>query len=165
MLLQAQDFAGFRLVVRIQDFADGLGRYLLADGVVVIAFVEGLKVEGVDCLGGPETQEVGHLRAEAGDGNIVGDAAHDVLGNPAHAEVAMIVVILLGVSAVADVVRDFRARHLPRIAEAQPLVGLFNLPAVLYFLIEEAELVANAVADGRNIQRGERIHVAGGEAA
>ena len=101
----------------------------------------------------------------AGNRNIVGDAADDVLGNPTHAEVTVLVVILLGMAAGADVMSDFGPGCFPGIAEAQPFVGLLNLPAVLYFLVEEPELVADAVADGGNVQRGERLHVAGGKAA
>ena len=46
------------------------------------------------------------------------------------------------------------------IAEAQPLVGQLHLPAVADRLIEDAELVADAVADGRNVEARERVHVA-----
>ena len=43
---------------------------------------------------------------------------------------------------------------------AQPLVGDFVLPAVADDLIENSEFVADAIADGWNFDRGERIHVA-----
>ena len=49
---------------------------------------------------------------------------------------------------------DFRAHDLPRIAEAEPLVGDLNLPTVANCLIEDSELVANPVADGGNIECG-----------
>ena len=38
---------------------------------------------------------------------------------------------------------------LPRVAEDEPVVGLLDLVAVDEFLLEEAELVVDAVADGR----------------
>jgi hypothetical protein len=41
---------------------------------------------------------------------------------------------------------------------------LLDLPAVLQLLLEDAELVAQPVAHGRDLQRGERVHQAGGEA-
>ena len=44
------------------------------------------------------------------------------------------------------IVGDLRADDFPRIAEAEPLVGDFHLPAILDDLIEDAEFVADAVA-------------------
>ncbi len=54
---------------------------------------------------------------------------------------------------------------LPRIVEHQPVVGLFVLPAVLEALLEHAELVTQAVADGRQLHRRQRVHEARGQAA
>ena len=51
------------------------------------------------------------------------------------------------------------------IAVAQPLVGLLDLPAVDDLLLEDAELVADAVAQRRHFERGQRIDEAGREAA
>jgi len=53
------------------------------------------------------------------------------------------------------------ADDLPGVALLQPLVGDFHLPAVADLLVEDAELVADAVADGRDFERGERIQIAG----
>jgi hypothetical protein len=58
---------------------------------------------------------------------------------------------------------DFRTYDLPGIAEVQPLVRQLNLPPVPDHLIEDAELVSDAVADGRNVQRRQRVHVTGSE--
>ena len=57
----------------------------------------------------------------------------------------------------------FGPRHFPGVAETQPLVRLLDLPAVDDFLLEDAELVADAVADRWNLQRGERIEETRGE--
>jgi len=57
----------------------------------------------------------------------------------------------------------FGALEGPGIAEAEPFVGRLNLPAVTDFLIEDAVLVADAVADGWDLQRRQRIQVTGGE--
>ena len=66
-------------------------------------------------------------------------------------------------AAEQDGVLDLAAHDLPRVAEPQPLVGDLVLKAVADLLIEDPELVADAVADGRDAQRRERVHVAGGE--
>ena len=55
---------------------------------------------------------------------------------------------------------DFRPHDFPGVAEAQPLVRKLDLPAVTNRLIEDAELVADAVANGRDIERRKRVHIA-----
>ena len=62
-------------------------------------------------------------------------------------------------------IRDLRARDFPRVAVLQPFVGDLALPAVADGLIENAELVADAVADRGHFDRRERIHVARREPA
>ena len=60
--------------------------------------------------------------------------------------------------------RPLGPRDLPRVAEAQPLVGLLDLPAVDDLLLEDAELVADAVAERGHLQRRQRVEEAGREA-
>ena len=59
----------------------------------------------------------------------------------------------------------FGALQSPGIAQAEPLVGGFHLPAVANLLVEDAVLVADAVADGGNVEGGKGIHEAGGQTA
>ena len=47
----------------------------------------------------------------------------------------------------------------------EPLVGELDLPAVTDGLIEDPELVADAIADSRHAQRRHRVHVTGGQPA
>ena len=47
----------------------------------------------------------------------------------------------------------------------QPVVGLLDLPAVVDLLVEDAEFVADAIADRRALQGGQRVQIAGGEPA
>ena len=54
-------------------------------------------------------------------------------------------------------------RDVPGRAETQPLVGALDLPAVDDLLLEDAELVADAVAQRRNLERGHRIEKTGRE--
>lgn len=51
-------------------------------------------------------------------------------------------------------------RDLPRVAEAQPVVRLLELPAVLDALLEDAVVVAQAVAVRREADRGHRVEEA-----
>jgi len=41
---------------------------------------------------------------------------------------------------------ESRPAQFPGIAVAQPMIGIFDLPAVLDFLVEDAVLIADAVA-------------------
>ena len=63
-----------------------------------------------------------------------------------------------------DALAGIRRRNLPGIAVFKPLVRTLDLPAVADFLAEDAEFIAQAVADGRHPQRCHRVHVAGREA-
>src|SRR5271165_3740350 len=101
LLLQPQNFSTQRFVIGVEDLAYRLGGDFLVHGVVVIAFIKRLKIERIDRLGGPEPEKVGHVGAIARDGNVVGDAADELSGYPADAEMTVLVVILLGISAGA----------------------------------------------------------------
>ncbi len=72
---------------------------------------------------------------------------------------SLVVGVVLGTAAELHVEGDFRAHDLPGIAEAEPFVGQLDLPAVTNRLIENAELVADAIPDRRDVERGERVHV------
>src|SRR5437660_9546638 len=65
----------------------------------------------------------------------------------------------------ADAIRDFRPLELPGVAEGEPIFRHFLLPAVDDYLLEQAEIVADAVAVSRNLQRRHAVHEAGGEPA
>src|SRR5690606_24842095 len=72
---------------------------------------------------------------------------------------------MLGVSAELDLDGPVGALDLPRIAIAQPGVGVLYLHAIDDALLEDAVLVTDAVADGGNLQRRQRIHEACGQPA
>ena len=155
-----------RLVVRIEHLAQVLGDDLLVDGAVVVAAIEDGEVERLRRFGFPQAQRVRGVDAVAEDRRVVGHAVHDLVPAPsARAVRPCSSVIVLGAAAELHFHRPLRPRDLPGIAEAQPLVGLLHLPAVDDLLLEDAELVADAVADRRDLQRRQRIEEAGGEAA
>ena len=67
-----------------------------------------------------------------------------------------------GLDASEEVDRDhvLGARDLPRVAEAQPVVGLLELPAVHDALLEDAVVVAQPIAVRGQAQRGHRVEEA-----
>jgi hypothetical protein len=92
--------------------------------------------------------------------------ADDVAGvDPVRAEAPVTIGLEHDATAEADGLRVFVPRQLPRIAEVQPVVVLFDLAAAVDALLEHPEVVADTVADGRQLQRRERIHEAGREPA
>ena len=50
LLGEAETFPDLRLVVGVENLADRFGNNLLVDRLVVVADVEGLKIEGLDGL-------------------------------------------------------------------------------------------------------------------
>src|SRR5204863_2543579 len=85
--------------------------------------------------------------------------------NPADAKAALLISVSLGVPAEFHFISSLRPRDFPWIAGAEPFISNFLLPAVPNDLIKNAELVANAVADGRHLDRREGIHVTRGQPA
>jgi len=165
LLLEAQDLSGYGFVVGIKNLADCFGRNFFMHGVVIVAFIEGLEIERFDRFRGPQPEKVRVICVVAGDGNVVRNTADDIRGNPTDTQSAVLVVVLLGVAAGADIMRYLSASRFPWATQGKPFVGLLDLPPILDLLLEQTEFVANAVAYSGDVQRGERIHVAGGETA
>jgi len=69
------------------------------------------------------------------------------------------------VAVEADDLLVVRCVELPRVAVERPVVGPLDLDAVLERLLEDAEVVPDPVADGRNVQCGHRVQQARGEPA
>ncbi len=67
-------------------------------------------------------------------------------------------------AAEMHMVDDLRPLEFPGVAEAQPFVGIFALPAVRDDLAEQAEIVADAVAERGDRQRRHAFHETGREA-
>src|SRR5260370_4396191 len=161
LLLKTELFALKSSIVRIKHLADHLGGDFLLDRHIVIANVKRLEIEGIDRLGAPQAQQIRRVAFVYEDGGIVRDAFAPARGNPANAIAAFLVGVPLCAASETDVDCDLRARDLPRIPEAKPLVCDLHLPAVAYLLVEDPELVANAVTNRRNLKRCERIEIAG----
>ena len=157
LLLEPQLLAARLLVVRVEDLGEIFAGHLLVDRAVVVAAIEGAEVEGLGRLGLPQPQRVRRVDVIAEDGRVVGNAIDDVARHPARALAAVFVVPDFGVAAELHVAAPLGPRDLPGIAVAQPLVGLFDLPAVDDLLLEDAELVADAVTQRRHLERRQRI--------
>ena len=160
LLHEAQLLAVFRGVVRVEDLRDALGPALFADSVHVAATVEDVEVQLLAGLRLPQAHEIHGVRAVADNRNVVGQAHELLVVHPLVVGVAHVVEARVDAAEDADALLVFRADDLPGTAEFAPVVGVFDLLAVHEVLAEEAELVADAVADRRKLERRERIHEA-----
>ena len=95
---------------------------------------------------GFQSLQIGQRLEHADDG---------ALRDPAGADPFVLVAVAFGIAPEFDIDGPLGPGDFPGVAETQPLVGLLDLPAVDDLLLEDAELVADAVTDGRDLQGGE----------
>ena len=165
LLEQAQFLAALGLVVRVENLRDGFAVVLFAHGFLVTAAVEGLEIELLRRSRFPEAQEVHRVGAVAGHRNVVGNADQFLPAHPARDVVAAVVEDVLDVAIDLDLGGVLGPDDLPRRSVLHPCVGKLDLVAIAKFLLEEPVLVMDSVADGRKIQRRQRVEEAGGETA
>ena len=163
-LAQPQFAARRALVVRIEEFADRLGARLFGAGADIVAAVEDIELERIGRMRRPQPERVDVLAAPADDRRVVGHRLHGFRRVPGGA-VAAAVVDMLDMAAEMDVVDHFGPLEFPGVAVAEPFVRIFLLPAMRHDLAEQAEIVADAVADRGDRQRRHALHEAGGEPA
>ena len=164
MLLQAQLLALVAVVVGVEDLGDDLRQLPLLHGLHVLAAVEVAHVDLIDGLGAPGAQEVDLGAVIAHHGDVIGHSLHGLV-----VQVAVVgaTIVLVGFDATAEVNfhRVLGMRDLPDIAAGQPVVGHFDLVAVHQLLAEQAEFIADGAAHGGQLQCGQGIQEASGEAA
>src|SRR6516225_5997750 len=84
--------------------------------------------------------------------------------NPPHALASVGVREGLTVTAETYIAAELGVHDLPGVTFLQPLVDHLDLRAATNLLIEDAEFIADPVTDGGELERCERVHVAGSEA-
>ena len=85
--------------------------------------------------------------------------------DPTGAVAAFVVDVALGAPTETDETGLIGLGQFPGPASFQPLVGDLHLPAVADQLVENPELVADAVTGCRDLETGQGFHVASGQAA
>jgi len=96
---------------------------------------------------------------------MAGLGPHRLGRYPAGAPSTPIVVGRLGVAVEPDHLEVVGSGELPRVAVEGPVVGLLDLVAILEGLLEDPELVADAIPHGGHVERGQGIEQAGGQTA
>ena len=164
LLHQPQAAATVGAVVGIQHLREGFTAHLGFNGAMKIAAVEGMEIKRFGGLGPPQPQPAAAVDPIPRHRHIVGDALHHLGRHPAHPVAALLVVPGLGAPAEAHALGLGGMDQLPGPAPLEPFVGDLDLPAAFDQLVKDAELVANAVAGGGNLQRRQRFAVAGRQA-
>ena len=160
LLFQPQLFSQVQFVVRIENLRDVFGDDLLLNRLKVVAAVELSENEFVGRFRRPQTQGVDGFSAVTDNRRIVRNA-DDFIGIEPVKRRFPVLNQLLDLAAEIDDDLVIRTLKFPRIAVAQPVVGKFNLPTVLDFLIENSVVVADAVTESRNFKRCQRIEETG----
>lgn len=91
LLLQSKFLAAFKVVVGVQDSADGFGALLVSDGALVVAAVELLEVKlAARGLARPQSKIVGRGGIVTRDGHVVCDGLDDLAAFPEHGRLAVL---------------------------------------------------------------------------
>ena len=164
LLLEPQFPARALVVGRVEHLRDVLALRLVLYGAHVIALVEDAQIKLAARLGRPQAQGVDGVVAEAHDRSVVGHGPDFPGVDPACAHPAVRVGHVLAAPVEPHRKDGVGAGNLPGISVPQPVVGGLDLGAVDDLLLEDAVLVADAVAVEGQSEGRRRIQDAGGEA-
>jgi len=163
-LPQPQLLPGRRGVGRIEHLRQALGLVALAQRAQMVARVEGVEQDRIDGHRRPQPQRVDAPATPAGHRRVIGHGEHALLRLPDIFRLRVALAIdHLDHAAEADLDGALAPPELPGIAMVEPCVGQLDLPAVGYFLPEQAVHIADAVAMGGDVHARHGFHEACGE--
>ena len=164
LLLQAQGLALVVVVLGIEHLADSVRHGSLLRRLQVLALTEQLHVDGLGAAGLPQAQGVDVVGVVAGDLHVAGYGHNAGIVLVDHHQVA---VIPAGadLAAEVDLLRLLELGQEPGVAQLHPVVRKLHLLALHDLLLEDAQLVADGVARGGDLQRGHAVQIAGGQTA
>src|SRR4029450_6850748 len=163
LLLETQLAPRGCAVMRIEHAGQAFPLDLAADGAEMVALVEAAQIEFARRACRPQPQGVHGVRAKARHRHIECGRQHLAGIEPAVTDSAMLVGLGNDSAIEADGIAEIRPRELPRGAIVQPDIGFLMLPAALDSLREHAELIADAIAIGRNARSRRALEQAGGK--
>ncbi len=165
LLAQSQFLAGRRGVRWVENFGNRFRADLFGERAGVVAVVECFQSQWVNRARRPQAQRVDAAATPADHGGVVCDRLDGFGRTPDVARGFRRGWHRLDRTAEADVVMHLGAFEFPRVAERQPVIREFELPAVLDDLLEHAVVVTDAVAVRGNAERRHALDEAGGEPA
>ena len=165
LLLQAQGFALVVVIVGVEDLGDDLRHGLLFHRFQILApGVQG-HVHRQRALGVPQAQGVGVLGLVAGDLHVPGDGQDGGVAHVLRVVDPVFVPAVHDLAAEVDLLSFLHLGNQPGVAQAQPVVGQLLLFAVDDLLLEDAQLIADGIAGGGNLQGGHGVQIAGRQTA
>ena len=151
MLNQTEFLSAFGFVVGIKDFRNTFPHRLLPDGLHIPPLVENLKIELLGGFRFPQTKKVYGSGSVSDDGQIIRNSLNLFGLDPLGSVIPQVVVRMLDPAVKKYFLGILRADDFPWVSVFQPIVRVLHLPAVFKFLTEQAELIMNAIPDGRKI--------------
>ena len=164
LLLQAQQLALGVVVGGVEHLGDGLRLGAFLQCLCILSLCEQRHVEVGDVARAPQTQAADRVAVRARDHHVVGNRLDFVAILIADVAVPLRP-LLHDLPAEADAERAVGAGNQPDLAAGQPDVGKLDLKPVNNLLLEQTVLVTDGEAGRRVVQRGQRIHIAGGQSA
>ena len=162
-LAQAQLLPLGRGIARIEHAGDRLGAHPRRHRADMVAAVEPGEVHGFAGLGLPQAQGVHVAPAPADHRHVVGHRPHGLGRLPVPADHPRLRGGHGDGPAEADGVGRLGPGEFPGVALGEPRLRRLALPAVLEGLAEQAVVVADPVAHGRDADARHALHEAGGE--
>ena len=164
LLAQAQALALIVVVLGVENLGDDLGHGLFLVGLQILALAEQAHVNGRGALGVPQAQDVGVLGAVTCHGHVAGHSQHPGVVLVDHVHPAA-VPEFTELSAEMDLLHLIRAGDQPGVALILPVVGQLQLLSIHDLLLEDAQLIADGIAVGGDLQGGQAVQTAGRQTA
>ena len=131
----------------------------------IIAAIESAEVELTGGLGRPQAQGVDHIVLVAGNEDVVSQG-HDILGiDPPHERATVLVRLGFDSAIIVDGEENVGPSNIPRTAVTSPIVDSLRLGTIDDQLAEDAVLIEDAIAHGRDAECGHRLEKTGRETA
>ena len=165
LLNQAQFLAGFGGVIGVENLRYGLGDGFFPECLDVTALVENFKVKVLIRLSLPEAQHIDSVTVITNDRDVPRKSEKALGVDPFRMRMTKIIEFLHDMTIEFDGLPVTWAGDLPGTAIAHPGIRMLDLFSTDELLAEKTKFVVNAIANGREIHRGERIHEACSKAA
>jgi len=159
-LHQAQLLAGLHRIGGIKHFGDAFRGDFVGHGLQIITLVENLHVKFGGGARGEQPQVVDGFAVVADDRHVVRHADDELPIQPDGLRLAVRAGFLDHLAINRNQAGAIVAFDQPGRGFARPTVGLLTLVAVDDFLLEQAELIVDAVPKARHVERRHRIEQA-----
>ena len=153
LLFQAKFFSRNMIVIWIKHLTDRTCKVLLLYCFLIISFIKGIQIKGIDCFGIPDTKSIYNAIAISNYRNIIRNSLY-----------RLVIFLYILISSVfrftySYITSEFyfhsilRTFHLKRIALFQPIIRCFYLKSILNLLFKHTILITDSTSIRRISQR------------